>query len=143
MLNPSNQNKSPYDKGLFALMQVGPTSPMNKDKMRSMRDSQTTLIENLRVIMLDRGINLPDISRKANGEINVRHLRRFFNGEVGLTIDKLDVLARALRVTPADLMTPGLRPDSINSPEFQEVMTEWRGADDEGKALILGLLRRV
>ena len=111
--------------------------------MAFVNDSQKTLIENLRVLMLDRGLNLPEIARRSNGELSGRHLRRVFNNEAGFTLEKLDAIAKVLRVSPSDLITPGLRPDSINSPEFQEVMAEWRGADDDGKALILGLLRRV
>jgi DNA-binding Xre family transcriptional regulator len=94
--------RADLNKALGLEFRRSPPGPMAAGEVRRI------LAVNLRVRMAQRDINQRELSDLAG--ISQRHISQIMNCATGVTIDVVEILARALNTSPADLLThhPGL-----------------------------------
>lgn len=102
-----------------------------------MKSSMDIFAENVRLLMLEQNLSYPQLARRTNGEVTDRHLRRVIKErEQGITLDKVDAIAKALGVTPSDLVAPHIEIEAARSPGYRRLIDCWLKSDREGREMI-------
>jgi len=99
------------------------------------------LSRNVRLLMLERGITFADFDKRKIG-ITGMHVRRVISKERMLGIDRLDVLAEFLGVTPSDLIDPHMEIESVTNGNLQELISAFKAASPEGQEFISRFAQR-
>jgi transcriptional regulator with XRE-family HTH domain len=93
--------------------------------------------ENVVFMMAHHDISFQDISRMPNVDISASYLRQVIKGEArSPTLEKLDVLAKLLKVPPYQLIQKGLPENVAHAAAIGAVIEDYLSATAEGKAAI-------
>ena len=99
-----------------------------------------TLAINIGLLMTKEGLSFPDIDkmkRSGRSDISGRYLREVVSGSKSPTAEKLEALAKILRVDPWQLLWEDL-PDAVIHPkEVSKLMKHYLGSTLEGRQHII------
>ncbi len=101
-----------------------------------MKTSAEILADNVRMIYLEQGITQQDIVDNSKGGVSLRHIQRVLRGDGGITLDKVDAIAKSLKVDPWVLIIPGYQPRDAKDPRFKQLVDNWLDASDESRDYI-------
>ena len=101
-----------------------------------MSNSEKTFADNVRMMLLEQGLTQQELADRSKGGVSLRHVQRVLGLNGGVTLEKLDAIAKALNVEPWTLIMPGYEPKAVSDPRFKSLVDSWLSASSESRDYI-------
>ena len=100
-----------------------------------------TVAENIRLLMLAKSLSFGDIDDRASG-ITGRHVRGVVNMDHGISLTKLETLARIFDCEAYEMLMPASLSPAFKDQRLSGLIKDFMNASDEGKEFIARFARR-